>query len=144
MPTLTAGDGEAISSECPAVLAASPLVLTAGQVIYGNANWKPRRCSGSGRTTSRCATGRSSRRLLHRARRQSAAKVCVIGQTVVARLFQTTNPSGETIRIKNIPFRVVGVLEEKGANLVGDDQDDIVLMPYTTARSGCKAPASTT
>jgi putative ABC transport system permease protein len=64
----------------------------------------------------------------------SAAKVCVIGQTLVGKLFQTQNPLGESIRIKNIPFRVIGVLETKGANMVGDDQDDIVLMPYTTVR----------
>lgn len=64
----------------------------------------------------------------------SAAKVCVIGHTLVARLFQTINPIGQRIRIRNIPFVVVGVLEEKGANIVGDDQDDIVLMPYTTVQ----------
>jgi putative ABC transport system permease protein len=64
----------------------------------------------------------------------SGAKVCVIGQTVVAKLFQTVNPIGQNIRIKNIPFRVVGVLERKGANMVGDDQDDIVLLPHSTVR----------
>jgi putative ABC transport system permease protein len=64
----------------------------------------------------------------------SAEKVCVIGHTIVAKLFQTTDPVGETIRIKNIPFRVIGVLERKGANMVGDDQDNIILMPYTTVR----------
>lgn len=64
----------------------------------------------------------------------SASKVCVIGQTIVAKLFQTTDPIGQTIRVKNIPFRIVGVLESKGANMVGDDQDNIVLMPYTTVR----------
>jgi putative ABC transport system permease protein len=64
----------------------------------------------------------------------SAAKVCVVGHTIVARLFQTINPLGETIRVGNIPFRIVGVLEEKGANLVGEDQDNIVLLPYTTVR----------
>jgi len=64
----------------------------------------------------------------------SAAKVCVIGQTLVAKLFQTQNPVGETIRIKNIPFRVIGVLEKKGADMVGNDLDNIVLMPYTSVR----------
>ena len=64
----------------------------------------------------------------------SASKVCVLGQTVVKRLFQTGNPLGETIRVRNIPFEVIGVLAEKGANMVGDDQDDIVLLPYTTVR----------
>ena len=58
----------------------------------------------------------------------------MIGQTLVARLFQTVNPIGETIRIRNIPFRIVGVLETKGANIVGEDQDDVVLLPYTTVR----------
>ena len=64
----------------------------------------------------------------------SADKVCVIGQTLVAKLFQTTNPLGQTIRVKNIPFRVIGVLEAKGANMVGEDQDNILLMPFTTVR----------
>ena len=64
----------------------------------------------------------------------SAAKVCVIGHTIVEKLFQTTNPLGETIRINNIPFRVIGVLETKGANIVGEDQDNIVMAPYTTVR----------
>ena len=64
----------------------------------------------------------------------SAEKVCVIGHTLVAKLFQTANPLDASIRIKNIPFRVIGVLEKKGANIVGDDQDDIVLIPYTTVQ----------
>ena len=64
----------------------------------------------------------------------SAAKVCVIGHTLVAKLFQTSNPLGQAIRIKNIPFRVIGILETKGANIMGEDQDDVVLMPYTTLR----------
>jgi putative ABC transport system permease protein len=62
----------------------------------------------------------------------SAAKVCVIGHTVVKELFQTSNPIGARIRVKNIPFRVIGVLEPKGTNLVGQDQDNVLLMPYTT------------
>jgi putative ABC transport system permease protein len=58
----------------------------------------------------------------------------VIGHTVVAKLFQTSNPIGEKIRIKGVPFEVIGVLETKGANMVGEDQDDLVLTPYTTMR----------
>jgi putative ABC transport system permease protein len=56
----------------------------------------------------------------------------VIGHTLVAKLFQTTNPLNETIRIANIPFRIIGILEPKGANLVGDDQDNVIMMPHTT------------
>jgi putative ABC transport system permease protein len=133
--TLTAEDSDAINAECPSVLAASPLVGGGGQIIYGNSNWSPKEMHGvdthyltvrnwqlkhGGFFTDRDVT--------------SASKVCILGHTVVKRLFQTANPLGETIRIRNIPFVVVGVLGEKGANMVGDDQDDIVLLPFTTVR----------
>ena len=64
----------------------------------------------------------------------ASAKVCVIGQTIVEKLFQTTDPIGETIRIKRVPFVVIGVLQRKGANMVGQDQDNIVMAPYTTVK----------
>jgi putative ABC transport system permease protein len=134
-PTLTAADAAAIGSECPSVLASSPLVGSGGQVIFGNTNWSPRELWGVGTDfllvrNWQLRTGEffGSRDV------KSASKVCVLGQTIVAKLFQTADPVGQTIRIKNIPFRVVGVLEKKGANMVGDDQDDLILMPYTTAR----------
>ncbi|MGE3806475.1 MAG: ABC transporter permease [Gemmataceae bacterium] len=133
--TLTADDCRAIVKECPAVLAASPLVFTSGQMIYGNTNWKPREMLGVGPDylvvrnwqlqTGSFFTERDI---------TAAAKVCVIGHTIVAKLFQTTNPLDATIRIKNIPFRVIGVLETKGANLVGDDQDDVVFIPHSTVK----------
>lgn len=133
--TLTAEDSDAINQECPSVLASSPLVGAGGQIIYGNSNWSPKEMHGvdpnyllvrnwqlkhGGFFTDRDVS--------------SASKVCVLGNTVVKKLFQTGNPLGETIRVRNIPFVVVGVLAEKGANMVGDDQDDIVLMPFTTVR----------
>ena len=62
----------------------------------------------------------------------SAAKVCVIGQTIAENLFPAADPVGQTVRIKSIPFQVIGVLEPKGANLFGEDQDNIVLMPIST------------
>ncbi|NQU22543.1 MAG: ABC transporter permease [Candidatus Nealsonbacteria bacterium] len=133
--TLTAADAEAMAEKCPSVLAASPIIGAGGQVIYGNSNWSPKELVGVGpdylavRNWGLRHGGFFTERDVN-----SAAKVCVIGRTIVARLFQTTNPLGETIRIKNIPFRVIGVLEEKGANLMGEDQDNIVMMPYTTVR----------
>ena len=133
--TLTAADSEAIARECSAVLAATPIVGASVQVICGNANWSPKELHGCGvdYLTVRNWPLRHgvffSERDIH-----AAAKVCVIGQTVVAKLFQTANPLGKTIRIRNVPCRVIGVLAEKGANMVGEDQDNIILMPYTTVR----------
>ena len=133
--TLTARDSEAISEECSTVIAASPLVGASGQMIYRNNNWQPKEMFGVGpeyltvRNWPLVSGGFFTRRDV-----ASAAKVCVVGQTIVAKLFQTTNPMDQIVRIKNIPFRIIGVLEPKGANIVGDDQDDIVLMPYTTGR----------
>ena len=135
IPHLTGADADAMENECSAVLAASPIVDTSGQVIYGNSNWQPKQINGVGvsylavRSWPLSQGGFFTQRDV-----SSAAKVCVIGHTVVEKLFQTTNPLGETIRIKRIPFRVVGVLDKKGANMVGQDQDDVILLPYTTVQ----------
>ena len=133
--TLTAGDSDAMPRECPAVLAASPIVGISGQLIYGNSNWNPKDMVGVGvdyltvRAWQLRAGGFFTDRDI-----TSANKVCVIGNTIVAKLFQTTNPIGKTLRIKNIPFEVIGVLEAKGANMVGEDQDNVVMAPYTTVK----------
>ena len=134
-PTLTAQDSDAILRECRSVAAASPVVLASGQVIYGNSNWNPRDLIGVGcdfltvRNWQLQCGGFFGDREIH-----TAAKVCVVGRTVVKKLFQTTNPLGKIIRIRNIPFQIAGVLEAKGANMVGDDQDNVILAPYTTVR----------
>ena len=133
--SLTAADSDAIALECDAVLAASPLVGAGGQVIYGRANWLPNEMLGVGidyltvRNWPVEIGGFFTDRDI-----SSADKVCVVGKTIVRQLFQTINPIGETIRVRNIPFRIIGVLEGKGANIVGEDQDNILLMPYTTVR----------
>jgi putative ABC transport system permease protein len=133
--TLTARDSAAIAKECPAVIASSPVVGAGGQLIFGNSNWKAREMYGVGtdyltvRNWQLQAGGFFTERDI-----ASAARVCVIGQTVATKLFQTGNPLDQTIRIKNIPCKVIGVLEKKGANFVGDDQDDFIVLPYTTVR----------
>ena len=133
--TLTAKDSDAIARECHTVLRSSPLVGATGQVIYGNTNWSPREMFGVGTDYPAVRNWPvRSGGFFTRRDETSASKVCVIGHTLVAKLFQTTDPVGQTIRIKNIPFRVIGVLEKKGADMVGQDQDNIVLMPYTTVR----------
>ncbi len=137
--TLTARDSDAVASECPSVLASSPIIGTTAQVIYGSSNFSPRQLHGVNsdylivRNWPMHSGEFFTERDVH-----TASKVCVIGYTLVGKLFQTTNPIGENVRIKNIPFKVIGVLAPKGANMVGDDQDSIVLMPLTTVRKRLK------
>ncbi|TWT76479.1 Macrolide export ATP-binding/permease protein MacB [Planctomycetes bacterium CA13] len=134
-PTLTSVDADLIGQQCPEVLASSAVVWTQGQVIYGNENWNPKEMLGVGpdfltvRNWQLEAGG-----FFCSSDIESNAKVCVIGHTLIPKLFQTTNPIGQLIRINNVPFRVIGILEKKGANMVGDDQDNVVLMPHTTVR----------
>jgi len=135
MPTLTADDSEAIAEQCPSIVASTPLIGAQGQIIFGNTNYSPRDMFGVGTDYPSVINWPLRSGGFFTQRDISAsAKVCVIGHTLVAKLFQTTDPINQTIRVKNIPFRVVGVLEAKGANMVGDDQDDVILMPYTTVR----------
>ena len=135
VPTLTVKDAHAIATECPAVLAQSPIVGASAQVIYRNVNYHPKDMAGVGvdyltvRNWPLEAGDFFSDQDI-----ASASRVCVIGRSVAVQLFQTGNPIGQKIQIKNIPFEVIGVLERKGANLVGQDQDDIVLMPHTTVK----------
>ncbi len=133
--TLTAADAEAILRECRGVLAVSPIVGAGGQIIYGNINWSPRELDGVGTGYLTVRNWQLRRGGFFTDRDiTAAAKVCVIGHTIVEKLFQTADPIGKTIRIKNIPFQIIGVLETKGANLGGDDQDNVVMAPYTTVR----------
>jgi len=135
LPTLTAGDSDAIGEQCPSVLASSPIIGMQGHVVFGNSNYNPRDTLGVGTNFSLVRNWALSRGGFFTDRDvASAAPVCVIGQTLVAKLFQTTDPVDQIIRIGNVPLRVVGVLEPKGANMVGEDQDDLVLMPFSTMR----------
>jgi putative ABC transport system permease protein len=133
--TLTAEDASAIGRQCPSVAASSGLVGFSNQVVYGGVNWQPKDSIGVGPEylTVRSWQLRSGGFFGDREIR-SAEKVCVLGQTLVAKLFQTIDPIGEKVRIGNIPFRVIGVLESKGANMVGEDQDDVILVPYTAVQ----------
>jgi putative ABC transport system permease protein len=133
--TLTQGDAAAIAAECPSVMAISPLIGTSGQVIGGNVNCRPNDMEGVGPDYPRVRNWpMASGEFFTERDVSAAAKVCVLGYTLVSRLFPEIDPIGQQVRVKNIPFRVIGVLARKGANLVGQDQDDILLMPYTTVR----------
>lgn len=133
--TLTAADAQAIALECPTVRAASPLVGASAQVVGGNVNWKPKSMQGVGTDylDVRNWTLESGEFFTERDI-NSANKVCVIGHTLWTKLFPGMDPVGQQLRVKNIPFTIVGLLASKGADLVGNDQDDIILLPYTTVR----------
>jgi putative ABC transport system permease protein len=133
--TLTADDSDAIVEHCPTIVASSPIVGSQAQVIYGNANYQPKEMFGVGTQylTVRAWPLRHGD-FFTDSDVNTANQVCVIGHTVVAKLFQTSNPIGEKIRLKGIPFEVIGILETKGADMVGNDQDDLIIMPYTTMR----------
>jgi putative ABC transport system permease protein len=131
---LTADDADAVGRDCSAVAAASPMVWTDGQLIVGNQNWNPREINGVNAaylTVDKwqiALGGFFTERDI-----RAAAKVCVIGKTVADNLFPAKNPLGKMIRIKNIPFKVIGVLKEKGAFL-GMDRDNVVFAPITTVQ----------
>jgi putative ABC transport system permease protein len=142
VPTLTEADARAIAEECPSVLAVSPFIGASGQVIGGNVNWQPAQMFGVGadypvvRNWPMAAGEFFSERDV-----AGAAKVCVLGHTVARQLFPEADPVGQQVRVKNIPFTVVGVLVAKGADMVGQDQDDALLMPYTTVRKRLRSSA---
>ena len=129
--SLTDGDAQAIKKEVGSALYVVPMVNTSGQAIYKNQNWATR------------IQGVTPDFLLLRNWQvesgvpftdqevHGAAKVCLVGKTVIDNLFGSDDPVGKTIRLNRIPFRVVGVLEKKGSSF-GGDQDDSILMPYTT------------
>ncbi|MFO0938275.1 MAG: ABC transporter permease [Gemmataceae bacterium] len=133
--TLTAADADAIATECPSVQAVSPMVGTNGQVVGGNINWKPDQMLGVGSDYPIVRNVAVSSGAFFTDRDiAGASKVCVVGYTVARQLFPDSDPIGQQVRVKNIPFIIIGVLERKGANLVGQDQDNVLLMPYTTVR----------
>lgn len=142
IPTLTAADGVAIADECPSVKAVTPFVPTSGQVIGGNVNWTPGEMQGVGVDYPLVRNWPVvSGEFFNESEVAGAAKVCVIGQTLVTRLFPGSDPIGQTVRVKNIPFRVIGVFAKKGANMVGTDQDDILVMPYLTVKKRLQGSA---
>lgn len=126
-------DVEAIKKECTAVSAVSPVVNSGGQVVYGNNNW-PGSIYGVNEEYMEIRKYKlESGRNFSERELKTYAKVCVIGKTIVENLFgESENPIGKSIRFGNIPFKVIGVLMEKGENGMGLDQDDIILSPYTT------------
>lgn len=133
METLKQADYESIKDECNYISGISPTVNSSGQWIYGSNN-TPSSIYGVNRDYLRIRQlNVADGEMFTEADIKSAAKVCVLGQTIVDNLFPDgSDPVGRVVRFNSIPFRVVGVLKKKGYNSMGMDQDDLALAPYTT------------
>ncbi len=127
-------DVEAIEKNCPAISDVSPEVRSSGQAVLGNQNWPTSLYGVNNKyfNIKKYTIGRG--RSFTETEIQTYAKVCLIGQTVVENLFGKADPIGQSIRFKNIPLLIIGVLGEKGENGMGQDQDDLVMAPYTTVQ----------
>ncbi|HVN57975.1 MAG TPA: ABC transporter permease [Bacteroidales bacterium] len=135
MQSLKERDLDAILSDCPAVIAATPEVRGNGQAVYGALNW-PTSLYGENESYLKIRERSvASGRMFTDREISSAAKVCLLGKTVVQNLFgPNADPVGQVIRFKKIPFQIIGVLAPKGLNTFGQDQDDLILAPYTTVQ----------
>src|SRR5512137_884293 len=130
--TLTVEDATAIARDVPGVAAVSPEVRSGAQIMAGNNNWSTSIMGeGVDYLTIRqwdIADGA----MFTDADVRAAAKVCILGKTTADKLFPDEDPVGKVIRIRNVPVKVLGVLKPKGATMFGSDQDDVIIVPYTT------------
>lgn len=132
--TLKESDARAMVNECPSVELAASVVRSSGQIVYGNQNWSTLLMG----TTSELFVIREwpvvEGRSILQSDNDGAAKVCVVGRTIVKNLFGQDDPLGKMIRIKKVPFTIVGVLDAKGQSPQGTDQDDVIFVPLRTAQ----------
>jgi putative ABC transport system permease protein len=132
--TLTVDDADAIKRELPGVAGIAPTVRTVAQVVAGNQNWSTQIQGTTADFTIIRQWPVQDGVFITDSDVRGAAKVAVLGQDVVDNLFPGVNPIGSSVRIKDVPFRVIGVLARKGGSGFGGNQDDIVLVPLTTAQ----------
>jgi putative ABC transport system permease protein len=132
--TLTEEDARAIALEVPAVEVAAPSVRGSAQTVFGNLNWSTQIQGVTPDYVDAREWSLASGRMFSFQDVEGSAKVAVLGETVWQNLFAGTDPIGQTIRIKKVPFTVVGVLEPKGQSAWGQDQDDLILIPLSTAK----------
>ncbi|HWV91150.1 MAG TPA: ABC transporter permease, partial [Burkholderiales bacterium] len=139
--TLTEDDVVAINREIPEALAA-PALRGSAQVIWGNANWSTQIFGVTPEYLDVRQWPLVAGRTFEPAEMAGAAKVALIGATVAKQLFGAADPLDQSIRIKRVPFTIIGVLDSKGQSLMGTDQDDLILVPIKTARSRVLGTAS--
>ncbi|GAB4177655.1 MAG: ABC transporter permease [Rhodocyclaceae bacterium] len=134
-PTLTEDDAYAIARELDEVQAAAPSLRGSGQVVAGNANWSTSFYGTSPEYLEVRDWPLAEGRNFQPSDMTGAAKVALIGETVANNLFGDESPIDQVIRVRKVPLTVIGVLEHKGQNMMGQDQDDVILMPLSTARN---------
>lgn len=133
--SLTLNDVKAVEDQAEYISAVSPEVRSSGQVVFGNSNWPTSIYGSNGEYLSIKKIEIESGRIFTDREINTMAKVCLVGKTVVDELFgEGADPIGQTIRYKNIPLKIIGVLSERGNNSFGQDQDDMLLAPYTTVQ----------
>ena len=130
---LTSQDADAIKKECPSVASVSPIVASSVQAIYETQNWATRIQGVSVDFFDIRKWGLKSGNIFTEQDVKAATKVCLVGKTVVDNLYGGIEPVGTILRVNHVPFRVIGVLEEKGSSF-GGDQDDAIICPYTTVQ----------
>ena len=133
MSTLTPEEAQLIMNEVPGVVAVSPEVRDRQQVMGAGLNWNTQVLGEAPEYLSVRGWALADGAMFTETDVRSAAKVAVIGKTIADKLFLEADPIGETLRIRNMPFTILGVLKPKGVNFFGQDQDDVVLIPYTSA-----------
>lgn len=133
-PTMKLGDGDAIQEKVSKIKLAAPVLNEAAQIVYGNTNWSTNITGTDNRYFEIKEWPLEYGRSFVDTDIKNASKVAVLGQTVVNELFGDVDPLNRTIRIKGVPFVVVGVLEKRGENGMGQDQDDAVFIPISTAQ----------
>jgi putative ABC transport system permease protein len=139
-PSITQDDSAAIAREVPAVHSTAPTVRGGAQIIFGNTNWSTQI---QGTTPAYEETRQwpvVSGRYFGAEDLEGAAKVALVGQTVVANVFNGGDPIGQVIRVNNVPLTVIGMLDRKGQSSWGQDQDDVIVIPITTANKRVLGP----
>lgn len=139
---LTEEDAVSIAREVPEVQVAAPSLRTGAQVVVGNTNWSTSIFGGTNDYLEAREWPLASGRLFEAAEMQGSAKVAIVGQTVVRELFGDADPLDQVIRVKKVPVTIVGVLEKKGQNSLGQDQDDVVIVPLSTYRNRVQGSAT--
>jgi putative ABC transport system permease protein len=133
--TLVEDDAWAVMREIAEVQVAAPTQRGSGQIVWGNANWLASIVGTTPEYFEARDWGLVSGRLFEAGEMSGAGKVAIIGQTVARELFGDGDPVDQIIRVRGVPFTVIALLERKGQSMMGQDQDDIVIIPLTTARN---------